>query len=112
MRSCSILMDKGRIIYEGDIAALKAGEKEKIVKLEIAGVTNPERFNRTLNRTTILDQDGFCYELGIPEAEAVEIIESLFASCRVANLHVAPPSLENVIETILEELSDKKRLAS
>ena len=105
-RRC-LIIDKGRLIYDGDISALKANEKQKIVELEILEVTDERRLQSALRRCEILERTATTYRLQVPSAETVDVIGDLFEACRLSNLNVIPPTLESIIEKLFEERSGR-----
>lgn len=100
-RRCMIV-DKGRLIYDGDISTLKANEKHKIVELEILQVIDDRRLQAVLRRCEILERTPSTYRLQVATSEAVDVIDQLFEACRLSNLNVIPPTLESIIEKIFE----------
>jgi ABC-2 type transport system ATP-binding protein len=101
-RRCMII-DKGRLIYNGDISRLKANEKHKIVELEILEVTDDHRLQAALGHCEVLEQTATTFRLLVPSAAAVDVIGELFEACRLSNLNVIPPTLESIVEKIFEE---------
>lgn len=97
-----IILHRGALVYDGGVAALKEAERFKVLELEVLEVTDERRFHRVLRRCRVLENEGPAYKLRIPAAEAVAIIEEIFASSRPANLNVVPPTLESIIEKIFE----------
>jgi ABC-2 type transport system ATP-binding protein len=105
-RRC-LIIEKGRLIYDGDVSALRAGETHKIVELEILEVGDDRRLQAALRRCEIVDRTATTYKLQVPSHEAVEVIGELFESCRLSNLNVIPPTLESIIEKLFEERSGR-----
>jgi ABC-2 type transport system ATP-binding protein len=101
-RRC-VIMSRGSVIYDGDVIGLKASASYKLVELEVLQVLNPARFRRALDRCQVLENDGTSYKLQVAGSEAHEVIDGLFESCRFANLHIVPPTLETIIRRIFEE---------
>jgi len=102
-----ILLDRGRLLYDGDVSALKEGEQEKVVELDLLEVLDEGRFRRALRRCRTWEQERSSYKLQVATERVVEVIEELFASARLANLNVIPPSLESVVERIFKESRDR-----
>ena len=109
-RRCLIL-ERGRLIYDGGIAALKAGEKQKIVEIEIMEVLNARRLHAALERCEVLQRTASSYRLQVAADEAVEIIGELFEACRLSNMNVIPPTLESIVEKLFEERRSQPHVA-
>jgi len=106
-RRCMII-DKGRLIYDGDISRLKANEKHKIVELEVLEVADDRRLQGALQRCQVLEQTATTFRLQVPSFDAVDVIGELLESCRLSNLNVIPPTLESIVEKIFQERSERR----
>ncbi len=109
-RRCLIL-EKGRLIYDGDIAALKATEEHKMVEVEILQVINDRRLQAALRRGELLERTATKVRLQVDSAEAVAVIGELMESCRLANLNVIPPTLESIVEKLFEQRRSDQHVA-
>ncbi|HXH37628.1 MAG TPA: ATP-binding cassette domain-containing protein [Thermoanaerobaculia bacterium] len=109
-RRCLIL-ERGHLIYNGDIAALKAGEKQKIVEIEVLEVLNARRLHAALERCDVLQRTASSYRLQVAADEAVEIIGELFEACRLSNMNVIPPTLESIVEKLFEDRRSQSHVA-
>lgn len=107
-RRC-LLIEQGRLVYDGDIATLKANEQHKVVELEILETLDRRRLEAAVGRCQVLAEGASSYRLQVPTGAAVEIIDELLASCRPANLNVLPPTLESVVERIFEQRQGEPR---
>jgi len=107
-RRCMI-MSHGSVIYDGAVMDLKTGASYKLIELEVLHLENPPRFRRLLDRCEILASDGTSYKLQVAGADAHEVINELFMSCRFANLQIVPPTLETIIRQIFEEDRTKEQ---
>ena len=100
-RRCLIL-ESGRLIYDGAIASLKVGEGYQIVEFDVEAVLDERRFQGALARGSMVSKDELSYKIQVPNAEASGLIEQLLSSCRLSDLHVLPPTLESIIGKIFD----------
>ncbi len=98
-----LILEKGRLIYDGDIEAMKAAEENKVVELEILEVVDDRRLRAALRRCEVLEQSASKYRLQVASVETVGVISELFESCRLANLNVIPPTLESIVEKLFAQ---------
>jgi len=101
-RRC-VIMSRGSVIYDGGVLDLKASGSYKLIELEVLSIDNAPRFRRLLDRCQVLESGATTYKLQVAGTEAQWVIDELFKSCRFANLHIAPPTLEAIIHRIFEE---------
>jgi ABC-2 type transport system ATP-binding protein len=97
-----VIISKGSSVFDGDVATLRANEQHKRLELEIFRTVDEARLERALSRCEVITRKGPRVKLQVPSDEAVEIIGELLESCRLANLNVVPPTLESIVERILE----------
>ena len=100
-RRCLVL-ERGSLIYSGEVAALKADEQVKQIELALLSIDDEPRFSRALARCTVQRRSELDYRLELPSSEAVAVIDEILKSCRLSNLNVLPPSLESIITRLLE----------
>jgi len=108
-RRC-LIMDKGRLVYNGGIAALKQQNGGKVLEVEIEEVLDEDALEALLARTTMLRREGAHLTLQVPEHTSVAVIDRLLACTRPAHLNVLPPSLEHVIGTLMETPDEVARV--
>ncbi len=105
-RRC-IIMREGVKVYDGDIAALKAAERHKILELDVVDVVDAGRFHAFLRRRDVLEQSDVRYRVRVPSEMVVAEIQELFACARLESLNILPPNLELIVEKML---ADKEEL--
>ena len=106
-----LILQKGKLIYDGDIAALKAGDEQKVVELQVVQVLDDRRFQAALGRTQVLERSASKYRLQVEGAEAVCVIGDLMASSRLENLNVIPPTLESIVEKLFARSRSAQHVA-
>jgi ABC-2 type transport system ATP-binding protein len=100
-RRCIILRE-GVKVYDGDIAALKAAERHKILELDVVEILDPDRFQAVLHRCEVLERNDVHYRLRVPSKAAVQVVQTLLDCARLESVNILPPNLEHVVERILE----------
>lgn len=98
-----IILDEGKIIYEGSIADLK----KKHVKLgrmifEVSHFKNKKKFNDFLKHTRIIHQEGDYYELFYPLSKfsSQKAATTLMKLVDLSSIELTEPSLEEIIRDI------------
>jgi ABC-type uncharacterized transport system ATPase subunit len=92
-----ILIDKGALAYDGDLAGLAARlAPYKLIKIAVAADAPPawERFGE------VVAAEGPEASLRVPRAQAPAVTARLLAELPVADLLVAEPTLESVIDQV------------
>ncbi len=107
-RRC-IIMREGVKVYDGDIAALKAAERHKILELDVVDVVDADRFHAFLRRGDVLEQGAGAvrYRVRVPSEMVVAEIQELFACARLESLNILPPNLELIVEKMLDGRDDE-----
>ena len=100
-RRCIILRE-GAKVYDGDIAALKAAERHKIIELDVVEIVDPGRFEAILRRCEVLEGNAVRYRLRVESEIAVQVVQVLFDCARLESVNILPPNLEHVVERMLE----------
>jgi ABC-2 type transport system ATP-binding protein len=98
-RRC-LIIDRGELIYDGDVAGLKARENYQILEFEVEAVLDEARFRRALARGLLIEQSDLTYKLQVSNGETPQVVEQLLGACRLSGLHVLPPSLESIVRKI------------
>jgi len=98
-RRC-LIVDRGELIYDGDVAGLKARENYQILEFEVEAVLDEVRFRLALARGALLEKSDLTYKLQVPNGETPQVVEQLLGACRLSGLHVLPPSLESIVRKI------------
>lgn len=101
-RRCLILA-RGELIFDDDLAALRARENYQVLEFEVQAVVDDPRFRRALGRGVLIGRTELTYRLQVPTDETPELVEQLLGACRLCDLHVLPPSLETIVSRIFEE---------
>ena len=100
-RRC-LIMDRGQLVYQGEISELKRFENTKVLELEIAEILDEEAFDRLLEEATVLSRQEMQFTLQVSDDISLAVIDKLFRYTRLANLNVIPPSLELIISKFLQ----------
>lgn len=99
-----ILIDKGTIVYDGALDAMKTKYlTTKSIAFDYASVKDKRRFTATLRMGKVLeDRDGY-KEFEVPRAKVPKAVDGLLRSCDIVDLAINEPRLEHVIKEIYRE---------
>ena len=90
-----IVVDKGRIIFDGDLSALiERSSPAKIVKLELA---SPVEKHILESYATVKSMDGLFVELFVPRLETSKVSGRLLSDLPVADVTIQDPDIEVII---------------
>ena len=99
----AIILDRGKIIYEGSIKKLKKEySREIIVTFEYQTVYDKKGLQDSLSQGEILSQDPGAYTVKF-ETETIvlgDIITAIFACCKVLDIRIEERTLESIINDI------------
>jgi len=99
-----IIIDKGSIIYDGSLAAVKRQyTKTKTVDFEFTTIKNKAAFEKTLKTGKTIEQRKNYRSVEFPRNEAPKAVKSLMASCEIVDLLIHEPALETIIKEIYRE---------
>ena len=90
-----IIVDKGKIIFDGDLAALlETARPAKIIKLQLEQITQ----RHTLERYgTVLSLEGLNAELSVARSEVSSRAAQLLAELPIADITIEDPPIEEII---------------
>ncbi len=90
-----IIVDKGRIVFDGDLSALlETASPAKIIKLQLLETANK---NLLEQYGTILKLEGFNAELSVPRNEVSSRAAQLLAELPIADITIEDPPIEEII---------------
>ena len=98
-----IVLDKGKIIYDGEIGPMKKRFiKHKTIEFELEEVRNKKKYESILEKASSVKKEGRWVSIALPieKYRIGKIVESLLSSCDVHDLKVHEPNLEAVIREI------------
>jgi ABC-2 type transport system ATP-binding protein len=103
-----IVVDKGRIIFDGDLSALiEQSSPAKIVKLELS---RPVPKSQLESYAPVKSLDGLFAELLVPRLETSRISGRLLSELPVADVTIEDPDIEEIIGQLFQSQSQPSRL--
>ena len=90
-----IIVDKGRIVFDGDLSALlETASPAKIIKLQLLETAKK---NLLEQYGTVLKLEGLNAELSVPRAEVSSRAAQLLAKLPIADITIEDPPIEEII---------------
>ncbi len=90
-----IIVDKGRIVFDGDLSALlETASPAKIIKLQLLETANK---NLLEQYGTVLKLEGLNAELSVPRNEVSSRAAQLLAQLPIADITIEDPPIEEII---------------
>lgn len=92
-----IVINKGKVLYDGLTSTLRKKISHKLMKIIFDEV--PKKLPR-LGNVTIKKRDGIQLELEVPRARTRAIVHTLLKSCKIADIEIMEPPIEEVVEEL------------
>lgn len=101
-----LLLDEGRLSYDGRVAALKGMQTERTVVLSYDGVVDEVAFARLRaawgQGAAASPQGPGSLRLTIPQAEIVAVTQAAMGALALRDISIEAPSLEQIMRGVLE----------